>query len=61
MCVHAVCCCCCCRAQVFECWLTWTSMGVFNLAEARTAALGFLQKLAVNLKDKGKVRPKQVA
>ncbi|KAF6257097.1 glycoside hydrolase superfamily [Scenedesmus sp. NREL 46B-D3] len=40
---------------VFECWLTWTSMGVFNLAEARTAALGFLQKLAVNLKDKGKV------
>jgi hypothetical protein len=30
-------------------------MGVFSMAEARAAALEFMQKLAVNLRDKGKV------
>jgi hypothetical protein len=31
-------------------------MGVFRTPEARVAALDFLQKLAVNLRNKDKVR-----
>jgi hypothetical protein len=42
-------------AQVFEAWQAWTQMGVFNTPEAKVAALDFMQKLAINLKDKNKV------
>jgi hypothetical protein len=44
-----------CFPQVFECWQAWTTMSVFNLPEARLAALDFVQKLAANLRAKDKV------